>query len=234
MPIPPDCVKVAIVWDTGAPEMAVNTVHFKHLHDPGNTLDWAGNMTQRYANLVRDGLNTQWPFLKAGFYQGVKIVRFDAYHLDESGHTIDKATALPEVADQFAGTAAGGMLPLEVSIAVTLLGYPDGSFTQRSATKRGRIYLPGIAQSACNASGRVNNVQGTFGAPLARAFSYMQNRVMDAAPPHERAQLVILSKTAGTATPVQAVRVDDLFDVQRRRQNQLVPARAANPVTSQS
>lgn len=233
MAIPEDCVRTNIVWALPDNEIAVNTLNFHHAHITGQPLDWAGDMTQRYANLVKDGITSQWANIKAFHYQGVSIQRVDAYHLDTSGHALHKATALPDTATPLHGTASGGQLPPEVSLVLSLLAYDPAGFTPQSSRKRGRIYLPGIAQSLCNANGRVNNVS-TVVNPWAAALSYMHLRQMgnnQQGVPDETAHLGVLSKTGGIFTDLVTLRGDDLFDVQRRRQNGLIPARATAGVS---
>jgi hypothetical protein len=233
VPIPPDCVRTNIVWALPDDEIAVNTLNFHHEHVDGNTLDWAGDMTQRYANLVRDGLVSAWGSISAFHSNSAKIVRVDAYHLDTNARTLHKATALPATPTALQGTATGGMLPPEVAGCLSLYGYPIGGFTPQSARKRGRIFLPGMAVTGLQSNGRwghSNQVQTGYAA----AFSYMSGRKMDARPTGaEHARLVILSKTGGIFTEVVAVSTDNVYDVQRRRQNNLIPVRSNAVVTPQ-
>lgn len=228
MAIPEDVVRTNIVWHLPGNEIAVNTLNFRHEHGTGNSLDWAGDMTQRYANLVIDGLTDSWGSIGQQFYQGVGIDRVDAYHLDTSGHALHKATGLPHADTPLVGRGQNGMLPAEVGLVVTLLGYPQNGFTPNRARKRGRIYLPGLSQTLCTSDGRVNQVQSVANG-WAAAFRYMHLRVMDnfaAGFSHERAHLGVLSRTGGIFTDLDTIRVDDLFDVQRRRQDALIGAEA--------
>lgn len=228
MAIPDNCVRTNIVWKLPGNEIAVNTLHFRHLHQIGQPLDWEGDMLQRYANLVIDGLTDSWGSLRTFHYQGAKIERVDAYLLDTSGHAIAKKTAVPHQDTPLEGSGSGGQLPAEVSLAISLFAYDPAGFTPRSATKRGRLYLPAVSQTRANSEGRVNNPQEVATA-WAAALSYMQNRQMGnnlPGVPDETAQLVVLSKTAGAAYGIVFVRVDDLFDTQKRRQNALTPVRA--------
>jgi hypothetical protein len=231
-PVPPDTVRVNTVWALPGDEIAVNSLHFHHEHAPGNDLDWANDMTQRYANLVRDAWVSVRTNLQTAFGPGVSLQRTDAYHLAVEGNTLDKATALFEGTNAWVGTGEK-LMPLQNSVAVSLFGYDPAKYDPQGARKRGRIYLPGLAQSMCTNTGRVASIQ-SLSANIALVLSYCQGRTMDSDPivDPERARLVVLSRAGVSYSPVVAVRVDDLWDVQKRRQNNLVAARqvaALNP-----
>jgi hypothetical protein len=234
-PVPPNTVRCNIVWNLPQNEIAVNTIHFKHLHQAANTLDWAGDMTLRYANLVRDGLKSKWGEISANISNSVSVNRVDAYHLGEDGLTIDKATSPATGANALQGAATGTLLPLELTYAVSLYAYDPAAYDPQGGRKRGRIYIPGVPSAAIGGAGRLSTYAGVSSA-WAGAFGYMQNRVMDAGPIglNERAQLVVLSRRFNSTAPVQFVRVDDLLDVQKRRQNKLVPAVGVNHVDAQA
>lgn len=232
-PVPADTVRVNIVWVLPQNEIAVNTLHFQHLHVAANTLDWEGDMTQRYADLVIDGLKSTWSNWQALLSSTVSIQRADAYHLGTDGKTLHKKTCVATGARLLVGSAASQMLPPLCAAAVSLYGYNPTAFDAQSSRKRGRIYIPGL--SVTNMSGGRHTAKDGLSAQLAGAFSYMQNRKMDAsAGLNERAQLVINSRKFTQNSPVTHVRVDDLVDVQRRRQNAWVPAITTTAISPQT
>jgi hypothetical protein len=235
LPVPENTVRCQIVWALGTQEIAVNTLHFIHQHVTGNNLDWETDMTQRYADLVRDAFKSKWEDIGPSFSGGVSLQRVDAYHLATSGFTLNKKTAIAAGSTAMVGSSAAQMLPYECSLVVSLYGYPEHTYVADAARKRGRIYLPPMTAAALS--------QGRYASPawladrMSQVFAYMQGRVMDNGAPQElgreRARLVILSKKYNSTARVQQVRVDDLFDVQRRRQNNLVPAVETHAVISQ-
>jgi hypothetical protein len=234
LPVPPNTVRCNIVWSLPQGEIAVNTLHFKHLHQASNSLDWAGDMTQRYANLVRDAIKTKWGTIGGFITADCAIQRVDAYHLGEDGLTIDKKTAVATGTNTMVGSGTGQSMPHEVAIVVSLYGYDPTSYDPQGARKRGRIYLPAHSTSIINGGRNAN--YSVMADTWRDVFNYLQNRVMDnnAAPFQERAQLVVLSKRFTETHPVTHVRVDDIFDVQTRRQNKWIPAVAVRPLTPQA
>jgi hypothetical protein len=232
VPIPADCVRVNIRWQTIPGEVAINTLHFKHEHQPANTLDWAGDMTQRYANLVRDGLESAWSSMAVNFWSGISVASFEAYHLDTEGKTLHKATATPTSGTSTKGTGTSA-LPIESAMALSLYAYDPALFDPLSRWKRGRIYLPGLSQTILGSTtGRIVGGQALQVLNGWTTFAnYVHRRKMDALPAlSERAHLVVLSRARSLASDVRTLRVDDLVDVQRRRQRQLVPAVQTAPV----
>lgn len=233
LPVPPNTVKCNVVWALPQGEIAVNSLSFVHNHQEGNTLDWAGDMTQRYADLVRDAFKASWAQLGSFFHTSTSIQRVDAYHLGTDGLTIDKRTALATGTTAMVGTATNQALPAEVATVVSLYGYDPATYSPQGARKRGRIYLPAFstAQVTGGRMGQPQVVADIFQAIV----GYMQNRPMDAGVGlRERARLVVLSRKFNEFYPVTHVRVDDIFDVQTRRQNNWIPAIYNRAITPQS
>jgi len=232
-PVPENTVRVNLVWTLPSTEIAVNTLHFQHLHQSGNTLDWAGDMTQRYADLVLDGIKSVWSNMSALWPAGVKIQRADAYHLGADGATIDKKTSLATGARVMAGSSASEMLPFHDSCAVSLYGYNPSSYDPQGSRKRGRIYMPPMAVTTMSSG--YSNAKDTLLAQWTAAFSYMQNRPMDSGTTlRERAQLVINSKKFVLNSPVTHVRVDNQVDAIRRRDSALTPIVSSAALTPQA
>jgi len=231
-PIPPDVVRVNVNWDLGLGEIAVNSLHFRLQHNTANTVDWANDMTQRFADLARDGLAAAWGQLGSHFTSNTKLRDCTAYHLNTDGLTIDKRTALPP-SGGLAGTAESNALPMEVATVLSLYGYAPGQYDPLGARKRGRIYLPPFAVSKVDGFGFLANPNALLTACQVW-FNYMHNRVMsDDDAVQDRARCVILSRRFGEVNDVAQLRVDNLFDVQKRRQNAYPVAAVAGALTGQ-
>jgi hypothetical protein len=237
LPVPPDTVRCNLVWDLGENEIAVNSFHFAHQHVTGNTLDWPGDMTQRYAALLHDAILSQKTAVLNYLPSTTKMLRVDAYHLREDGLADVKKTQVFTAGENMQGTSAGVSLPKEVALVVSLYGYAIGDYDPDGGRKRGRIYLPAPTSSAMSGQGRYGQAQATATA-WAAVMSYTADRVMDSATgahaTRERARPVILSRKFTSTSDVKQVRVDDLLDVQRRRQNQLAKNMAQAAIVPQT
>jgi hypothetical protein len=233
-PVPADTVRTNLVWKLPNDDQAVTTLHFRHEHLQGNTLDWAGDMTQRYADLVRDALISVRSAVQGQFSGGLSAVRVDAYHLGTDGLTIDKRTSTFTGANAFAGTGTSNPLPMDECIVVSLYGYDPLTYTPQSARKRGRIYLPAVNSALLTNRGENSSPQAHAN-NWAGFFSYMAGRKMDSRPTgSERAHVAILSRANVALYDIVAVSVDQLFDTQRRRENKTVPVLARANVNQQS
>ncbi len=119
--------------------------------------------------------------------------------------------SLRETTVNLPGTAAGGSLPSEVALVVSL----RTALANRSG--RGRFYLPTLAASAADTDGTVlAAAQQNLVDALANAWS-----VANLAGENP----VIYSRTNRSVQAVTSFNVGDLFDVQTRRQNSLTETR---------
>jgi hypothetical protein len=128
-------------------------------------------------------------------------------------------SALIDTADG-TGSAAVAQQPLQSCIVATLLtGLAGRRF-------RGRMYLPAtglLMQSthllaASDATTQSSAMANFFGA--VNALSTVGN-------------VVVMSQTAGSSTPVTTIRVDNKVDIQRRRANKLAPTSVVNNTVTQ-
>lgn len=107
--------------------------------------------------------------------------------------------------DSLSGTAAGTVLPNNVSFALKRQSGLAGR------ANRGRIYHPGITQAACSGT---NVLSGGFAADLVIAYNALLAAMIAAGADHE----VILHRALGTGTQITGYAWSDLFlDSQRRR-----------------
>jgi hypothetical protein len=125
--------------------------------------------------------------------------------LDSAGRAAEVAESVPTVLSSGSGT---GVLPTEVAAACSLRTARAGR------SYRGRVFLGGFSSNVVNsATGRIH---ATY---LAQAHGVVLSflRAMRTA----GYTPVVLSTTRSEATPVTAVDMGDVFDVQRRRRNGL-------------
>lgn len=123
----------------------------------------------------------------------------------------------------------------EVALATPLAG--NGSQTSPTTTAlvaslytslqgrsyRGRLFWPALRLTLDQNTGRLT--QGQL-PTVAAEFSAMFAAIESAAPAEYQGELVVVSKTKNTRTPVNAVRVGDVPDSQRRRKDAYVEAYA--------
>lgn len=133
------------------------------------------------------------------------------------GHDGDGAPIVAEGAwsGEIAG-AAGGTLPYEVAVVCSLRTAIAGR------SYRGRSYQGPVGVNAVTASGRLST---TYRDHLGNGISSFL-----AACNTGGNVPVVWSRTRQVATPITNVVVDDVFDSQRRRQDQLTPVAVSYPV----
>lgn len=229
--IPDDVVRVmytAKLGDTNS-DVAVFGFHMRRNHISGNLVDWPTDV-QTIAEKCRDKWNAHIT-QKQWWSSAVVMQTVEAYHLSTAGLSIDKGLAEFTGDDAWAGTG-GVSLPFEVSCCVTLYAYDPTAFAADRARKRGRLYLPPFATTQMFAATGMYGTTNTDGAQyIAHAMrSWLEDvdgLLLAGSLPtvDDSMQLGVLSRTAGEFHRVTHVGVDNLPDVQRRRQNKLVPSR---------
>lgn len=224
--IPPDVARVMMRAKLGtAGEIAIWGFHMVRVHGVGNTVDWADD-TNNIAAATRDAWNAH--STKSAYATSVVMDRVDVYHLGTDGKTIDKGTASFTGEDAWAGTQ-GVSMPWETSIAVTLYGYDPSGFVAEAANKRGRFYLPPMAQGALgNVDGFLDpspaaTLQTDIGAFLGQVNGLELHDYGELT--RDTMALGILSRRRSIFTPVAFYGIDRKFDTQRRRENKQVPFR---------
>lgn len=229
MPIPANVLKVSLLWTaptTWPAESAVNTFHLQNQSGPSGQPP----NPQYVADQVAAKLLANWTGLAPFFSSLVHINAVRTYLLDTAGHTTAEGSHSFTSVD-LAGNAGGGMLPPEVSVALSEYAYAPGGFAPRKGAKRGRMYLPYIAKSACTTNGRVDPTMiGSMLSACQTLFNSI-NTIQSASGRTDPMGLVVLSKATAATYEVLHLAIDDHFDSQRRRQHQDAPARQSVDLT---
>lgn len=231
--IPEDVVRCNLNFSTVGEEIAVCTFNVKLNHVTGATTDWA-EMTQDLAQKTYDAWKGAFPSITQRRYFGSQLVLRDVstYHLDAAtAHTLHKGAYAPAPGSEWKGGGSNKPLPLEDTVVVSLYGYLPGTFVPERGRKRGRMYLPPMDSEALTTDtprwGRLAvAAQGDLKTAAGNFFNDMQGKSVGDDPLGigQSWELVVLSKTGSLATPVQAIRVGDVIDTQRRRRNKLPEA----------
>lgn len=150
------------------------------------------------------------------FWNTIKSFVWDSFHLDyikvyayKAGGNVASSMAMK--AETLTGTLTGTGSPFSTALVATLLSAVPG----RSG--RGRMYLPYHL-----AFGDTGHSDGTAPNTLGGAVNTMLSTIRGNA---DGLTPVIVSRTHSTATPITAVRMDDLPDSQRRRDESLTATR---------
>jgi hypothetical protein len=229
MAIPAGCYRVVLNWtpkETDWPgEVAQNTLSFKVTADVGEPQGWADQIAQG----VVDALQADWSGVQFLHGTGYGITLVKCSELDTTGHVVDVG-AVPVTDGSLNGSAGGGILPPEVAVALSLYGYTPGGFAPHAASRRGRIYLPYIAKSACGTDGKI-------GLDLVDSILTGWNPILTALRPFDidsthHAFLGILSESRGDFNGLTNIACDNHFDSQRRRQHQSPAVQHAQGITT--
>lgn len=228
-PVPEDVCRVQMNFSYPGEELAVMTFHLHLEHGVGLSSEWP-EMCQTAAEKVY----AKWDEHMAGnakpyFPTVVKLRDVTTYHLRATdGHAIDRGQYVPTT--PWAGTQPTS-LPPQVSLAVTLQAYPQGAFVANRARFRGRMYLPpmaltAVADTAAGRAGRTHpSLQNDLGTSLRDFFSDVHRmNVSDDEGPlggEDYWSLGVLSRKDVAIRRVEAIRLGDVFDTQRRRREQL-------------
>ena len=209
--------------------------HFIRNHIPANTVNWPADV-QEIASKVGNKWSTNIG-QNALFGSGVHLIRSEAYHLDTEGKTLDKGVVVAgNDSPVLWNGSATNTLPYEVSAAVTLFGYDPAQFVRDARRRRGRFYLPPFSATIMDGNtGRfsmtsLNSLKTNLDAFL---NDIHRMKVGGGAPLEDDMKLCVLSKTGGLATPVQAWRMGDVPDAQRRRRRNQAEAFVGGAVLDQ-
>jgi hypothetical protein len=201
----------------GGNEIAVNSFAGL-LGGDGLVNTWEG------AQDVADGLKTAWA---AGWNAGLKAcVASTAYVKDLKVYVIDPATgdARDEgvatwASSDLPGTGTTGMLPPTQSLVIQLWGYDPAGFAVHRRRKRGRVFLPAIAQAGVGSDGMVQSTYQDSARAGMVAFVAAANAITLTGADFT---LGVYSRADQAVHPVQAVSVSNHFGSQTRRQNALI------------
>lgn len=136
------------------------------------------------------------------------------------GYVYDDAGALVEIAQSGTSPLAGtGSVtrPHQVAVVASLLtGIPSGR-------TRGRLYLPLLSAPITPDSGRISSTTTQLVAnELSECLTDLRAAGYDVA--NDALTAVVVSTTYQQATPINQIRVGNVFDTQRRRRDALVEA----------
>lgn len=152
---------------------------------------------QTWWNSIRDRIAADVALKEARFYYG--------YNGDGSPGTVDKSYTA-----NLAGEGLQGQLPPQVACSVTEI--IDGDADAPQARRHwGRFYIPGIDKGQLTAAGRLTSAAA---ADIATATQVLYNAWNTQGNP---AIIWVKTPTVLTHAYVEAIRVDDVLDVIRRR-----------------
>ena len=204
-------------------EEAICGFWVNHAHTTGNTFSW-DTALQQLADDTVSKLVSHWADLGSHHGGSYEIVQVKAAQIGTDGSEINAKTSVPDT-DALKGNG-GGVMPPEVAVCISLLGYVPGTFVSHAGRKRGRMYLPYIATSQADTSGKISS-QAAFVDHWTAFFNDIQGmHVGTTVPPGGSSDfwgLVIPSKIDAGITQVERIGCDDQFDSQRRRQHQHKP-----------
>lgn len=227
--LPDDCIRVSVTWKPipsstmWVGEEAVTTWHMRLHHFTGNVFDWQNNMDTLPGRLSSKFAD-HWSVIGAVHPNNVHISEIKTAHLDPSGHTLHEG-AFTLGAGDLTGGASASMMPPEVALCVSWWAYEPGSFAANKGRKRGRFYLPYIATSVSDSTGKVDATHLTALLAGYQAFindvqgMHTQEDIAVVTSP-DYFDWAIVSNVDATFHNADWVSIDDHFDSQRRRQHQ--------------
>lgn len=169
------------------------------------------------AEMARDAWNGNDVSTPSWYSTAASGMNVDAYSLDTAGHATGKGSAAFSGGDSWVGTGTTG-LPWQDAVVVGTYGYNPSGFVADRARKRGRFYLPPMAEAVLDQDGTLDGSTQT--GLLAGAAGFVADLGSTAVGawnfvPH------VLSKTGGASYEITYVRLGQVVDTQRRRRNKL-------------
>ena len=188
LPIIANVHRVAFNWSIGVSEHAVNVMHFE-----APAMSAASLAAALEANVTAN----MWAWVSSSAF----ISSLSILELDGASGTVEIATS---AGAKWAGTSAADHVPAVAQIVKLSTGF-------RGRSRRGRLYLPAIAENAM-ADGVIN---GSLVAQQTAWNNFLA--AMDAA----GAALQVASYTQTDSRDVTAVVCEAVLATQRRRQSRL-------------
>lgn len=178
----------------------------------------AADPTQQTADAIRDAWAAFFVHAQSGISAAYRFTQCKVAKLDDNGQTIDGKVFYSYPAGTVAGVSQSGPLPAQCSLVVTLL-----SDRPRGKASKGRMYLPGIAISPEQATGKINSVYvGQIADRLKIFYDALASHV------DIPGELILAAKSSGPLNVIPAqndyvetIKVGDVIDTQRRRRNGL-------------
>ena len=223
MGVPARVVRANIRATVGASEEIVHTLHFQRVNttvqDDPSLQDIANKIVEEWTSVIDDAQGTG-SVLNNRLRSDLEYQSVNTYSLSPAGLATEQAEAL--FPDGIGGSSPADPLPPDVAIVASLrTGLPGRS-------KRGRLYLGGFVTPACVAGGRVEtNLAATIGQALASFGSDMKMTSLTGV---DRLNWTVLSRTTTSTQKITQVRVGNIFDTQRRRDNGLAEAFTTNTI----
>lgn len=151
--------------------------------------------------------NTYAGAIQSSLYTGVSWKQVLSYYYDGSGS--GAALQSSHVLAASTGTLSTSGAPIDNCLVTSLrTGLPGRA-------KRGRMYVP------CHAA--ILAATGNYGNPLATTYVTAAQTMFNAWNAAHAGWVAVVSRTSTSSLPVLQVQVDTKPDVQRRRENKLVP-----------
>lgn len=219
--VPGNVVRVSLLWQPPTvwlPELAVNTFHLQSQAGPSGPTP----NPQYIADQVAAKLIADFPAMAGRWPSSIHMTAVKTYLLDSAGLTTAEGVHAFSPTD-VQGSSGGGVLPPEVAVCLSEYSYTPGSFAPAKGRRRGRMYLPYLAQTTMDAQGMV---AATAATDITTGFQTLFNDINTIESDSGRTDpmgLVVLSRAAGATFEVLHLAVDNHFDAQRRRQHQVPP-----------
>jgi len=140
-------------------------------------------------------------------------------HYDTSGHLVHEQAYVAGSTDWIGSGAK--TLPWQIALCISLYAYERGTFTLNGRRKRGRIYLPPLADSMVHDS-TTGEMQLSDATGLRDDVgTWLSNIVGHSGPGGGSFHPVVLSLAGDFSNEVGWLSVDTKLDTQRRREKQL-------------
>lgn len=216
---PADMVKMTVEFDLqNGSDVVLDHAQFRIWSDaPVPVSDWDAWL-QDVANFARDHWISGMP--KTPFSPAVVLNRVVCGRYDTSGHVVNEKAAAASPTDWIGSGAKS--LPWQVSLAISLYAYERGTFVLQGKSKRGRIYLPPLADSQIGDS-TTGEMTLTAAETLRDAIGTWLTAIVGHTPTGGSTSFhpVVLSTTHNYSNEVAFLSVDTKLDTQRRREKQL-------------
>ncbi len=225
VPVPANVFRVNIRATVGASEEIVHTLHFKRV----NTATTNEVTAQELADEVRNKWSDILTVFAVGGVNLASLLRSDLVYKTVDVYLLNAlGLATTQAQATFGATAKGtnnaAPLPPEVALVVSLrTGLPGRSH-------RGRLYTGGFTINSVAALGLVQPATQDLLVKALDTFGQTM-KMTPVGTAVDRINWIVLSRALTEANRIEEVRVGNLWDVQRRRQNQLTESYQSEQIT---